>query len=171
MRTKLLAVTLVALACAVPDSASADKWTVSCGPATLSAREKGAKNPYELLDVKRFVLKVDVAARTCAAELAEAAWVKGKANPITLKAGAEAKCSLEVTNKGRVFMNGRADIKADKVLTSPILTINYEVRKPPPAAGSPESMGKYFIISGFPSHKPKGAQADKDAKVACTQGK
>jgi hypothetical protein len=32
-------------------------------------------------------------------------------------------------------------------------------------------MGKYFIISGFPTNKIKGAQIDKDAKVSCTQAK
>jgi hypothetical protein len=171
MRLKLLSVTLVAIAGAMPASASADKWTVSCGAGTLAAQEKNAKNPYELLEVRRFVLKVDVVAKTCAVEAAEAAFTKGKATPVALKADADAKCSLNVTNKGRVFMDGRANLKGDKVLSSPILTINYEVRKQPPAAGSPDSMGKYFIISGFPTNKIKGAQIDKDAKVSCTQAK
>jgi len=170
MRTKLLVV-VAAFAGVVPALASADKWTVSCGAATLAAKEKGAANPYELLDVKRFVLKVDVAAKTCAVEAAEAGFIKGKASPVALKADADAKCTLNITNKGRVFMDGRANLKGDKALSSPILTINYEVRNPPPATGSPDAMGKYFIISGFPTNKIKGAQIDKDAKAGCTQAK
>jgi hypothetical protein len=168
MKRNLLALAVATLA-AAPGASLADKWTVSCSAATLSAREKGAAVPYEVLAVKRFVLKVDVAARNCAIESIEAAFTKGKSAPVSLKADADAKCTLNVTNKGRVFMDARATLKASNVLASPILTVNYEVRKPPPVAGSSDSMGKYFVISGFPTYKPKSGQFDKDAKAACAQ--
>ncbi len=144
MKPKTIAAATIALALAAPASAYAEKWTVSCGSASLAAQEKNAKDPYELLEVKHFVLKVDVEAKSCTVEAAEAVFRKGKSDPVAMKADAGAKCTLRVTDKGRVFMDGRADLKGDKALTSPILTINYEVRKEPPAAGSPELDGPVF---------------------------
>jgi hypothetical protein len=170
MKARLLAMLPAAFAIAAPAPALAQKWTVSCGPATLVAQDKGAKDPYEVLEVRRFVLKVDVTAKSCAVDSVEATYAKAKSSPIAIKDPA-AKCTLNVTNKGRVFMDGRANLKGDKVLASPILTVNYEVRAAPPSAGSPDSMGKYFVVSGFPMLKTKGAQIDNQAKAACTQAK
>jgi hypothetical protein len=113
---------------------------------------------------------VDTDAKSCTVEAVEAAYAKGKSGAVALKDPA-AKCTVNVTKQGRAFMDGRANLKADKVLTSPILTVNYEVRKAPPAAGTPDSMGKYMVISGFPVQKTKTAQVDKDKKVGCTQSK
>jgi hypothetical protein len=166
---KIVSAGILGLCAALPTTAAADKWTVSCGPATLLAQEKN-KDPYEQLQVRKYVMKVDVAAKSCAVEAVDAAYAKGKAGAVALK-DPGAKCTLNVTKQGRVFMDARANLKGDKVLSSPILTLNYEVQKAPPAAGTPASTGKYFVIGGFPVQKVKGAQIDKEAKATCSQAK
>jgi len=168
----LLAAAGMALAAFSAGPAQAQKFTVSCEAAALNAYDKGADKPYELLQVRKFVVKVDVDAKICDVESAEAVYLKGKAEPMTLKSDpGAAKCSLRVTDKGRAFMNGRSHLTADKSLVKPILTINYEVRKDPPAKGSAEAQGEYYIISGFPSVKAQGGKIDSRVKAACVQAK
>jgi hypothetical protein len=167
-----LAAAGIALAALSAGPVQAQKLTVSCEEGSLAAYDKGADKPYELLQVKKFVLKVDVDAKTCAVESAEAVYLKGKAQPQALKSDPEAaKCTLRVTDKGRAFMNGRSHLSGDKGAVTPILTINYEVLKAPPAAGSAEAKGEYFIISGFPSVKAKGGKIDSRIKANCAQSK
>jgi hypothetical protein len=162
----------IALAAVSAAPALAQKVTVSCDAASLAAYDKGADKPYELLQVRKFVVKVDVDAKTCAVESAEAVYLKGRAEPVALKSDTEAaKCSLRVTDKGLVFMNGRSHLTADKAIAKPILTINYEVRKNPPAPNSAEAKGEYFVISGFPSLKAKGARIESRVKAECAQSK
>lgn len=162
----------LALGMLAPAQAHAQKLTVSCEAASLAAYDKGADKPYELLRVQRFVVKVDVEAKSCAVESAEATHLKGRNHPQALKSDpAAAKCTLRVTDKGRAFMNGRAHLKGDASVVKPILTINYEVHKAPPAAGSAESKGEYFIISGFPSVKAKGGKIANRIRVNCMQSK
>src|SRR5262245_15725096 len=179
MKTRVVPAILAMLALVVPATAVAQKkaappappkWTVSCAGATLAARDKGAKVPYEAIEVKRFVIKVDVGAKSCSVDSVEATFVQGKAAPVAL-ADPDAKCILNVTSKGRVFLDGRALLKGNKVPSTPIVTVNYEVREEPPAAGSPEAAGRYFIVSGFPTTRPKDATVEKEAKAACTQAK
>jgi len=162
----------LALAIGVAAPAQAQKLTVTCESAALAAYDKDAEKPYELLQVRKFVVKVDVEGKTCAVESAEAVYLKGRSEPQNFVSDPmAAKCDLRATDKGRVFMNGRAHLRADKALAAPILTINYEVRKDPPAAGSTEAKGEYFIISGFPLQKPKNAKIETRIKVNCVQMK
>ncbi len=162
----------IALGMLMPAQAQAQKFTVSCEAASLAAYDKGADKPYELLRVQRFVVTVDVEAKSCAVESAEANYLKGRNQPQVLKSDpAAAKCTLRVTDKGRAFMNGRAHLKGEARAVTPILTINYEVHKTPPAAGSTESKGEYFVISGFPSLKAKGGKVENRIKAGCVQSK
>lgn len=171
MTHRQLAIVLATIAIAAAP-AQAQKLTVTCEAANLAAYDKGADKPYEVLQVKKFVVKVDVDAKSCTVESADAVYLKGKAEPAAMRGDTKAaKCTLNITNKGRIFMDGRADLKADKALTSPILTVNYEVRREPPAAGSADAKGQYMIISGFPSMKAKGGKYDSRVKADCIQSK
>jgi hypothetical protein len=167
--TGAVAIALIAAMGAAP--AHAEKWTISCDAATLAAYDKGASRPYEVLEVKKYVVTVDTDAKTCAFRSVEAVYLKGKSEPVTLAPAPDAKCDLRVTNKGRAFLNARANLKGEKALTSPILTLNYEVRSAPPAAGSAEAKGDYMVISGFPVLKAKGGKYDSRVKAACAQTK
>lgn len=165
-----LLVSTVVLAMATP--ALAQKLTVSCEGANLAAYDKGADKPYELLQVRRFVVNVDVSAKTCSVEASEGTYLKGRNEPVAMKSDPKAaKCDLRVTDKGRAFMNGRAHLGGEKAVMTPILTINYEVRKEAPAAGSAEAKGEYFIINGFPSVKAKGGKFETRVKANCVQSK
>jgi hypothetical protein len=167
-----LAAAAMALAALSAGPAQAQKLTVSCEEASLAAYTKDADKPYEVLQVRKFVVKVDVDAKTCAVESAEAVYLRGKNEPMALKSDPEAaKCTLRVTDQGRAFMNGRSHLTADKGMTKPILTINYEVRKEAPAAGSADAKGEYYVISGFPGLKAKGGKIDSSVKANCVQSK
>ncbi len=170
MIRKGLLISAATLSIAAP--ALAQKLTVSCDAANLAAYDKGADKPYELLQVRRFVVKVDVDAKSCTVEAAEGVYLKGRNEPVALKSDPKAaKCDLRVTDKGRAFMNGRTHLSAEKGLTTPILTINYEVRKEAPAAGSADAKGDYTLISGFPSVKAKGGKFENRVKANCVQSK
>jgi len=170
MIRKGLLISAATIAFAAP--ALAQKVTVSCDAAALAAYDKGTDKPYELLQVRAFVVKVDVDAKSCSVETAEGVYLKGRNDPVAMKSDpAKAKCDLRVTDKGRVFMNGRTHLSADKNLMTPILTLNYEVRKEAPAAGSADAKGDYTLISGFPSVKAKGGKFENRVKANCVQSK
>lgn len=171
-KRRSIAAAALALAAASAAPALAQKLTVSCEAASLAAYDKGADKPYEQLQVRKFVVKADVDAKSCAVEAADALYLKGRAEMTSLNSDPKAaKCDLRVTDKGRIFLNGRFHLEAPKGLIAPILTINYEVRKEAPAADSAEAKGEYFIISGFPSVKAKGGKIDGRVKVNCVQAK
>lgn len=163
---------VAALATAIAAPAAAEKWTIACDAVKLGAYDKGADRPYEMLEIKKFVVSVDTAAKTCSLQSVEGVYLKGTASPVIYSSdAAAAKCDLRVTDKGRAFMNARTDLKGEKALIMPIVTLNYEVRTTPPGAGSPEAKGDIMVISGFPVVKAKGGKYDSRVKTSCVQSK
>lgn len=171
IRTHALAATgAVFVAAAVIAPAQAEKWAVACDRALITATEKGAKGPFEILDIRKVAVKVDTDAKTCALDGAEAAYLKGKAQPVALSPRAEdSKCTLTVTAKGDMFVDIRLVLTGDGA-ASHIVGVNYQLRKEAPAAGSPEAKAKATIISLFPIQKVKGARIERGTP-ACVQTK